>query len=504
MIIKGILFIIIFPLILVLLGDKFLRYVGWNRSLPASFIWGYVLILALFQFIAFPLFRLNSSFSLLFWIITLLIGSSIIWIIIEIVYKQKKSKEFVFKTYKQGIIVFFRNCRLYPFLAVLLLLCILFCIFMSEGFYYSSSDEGYNIPRALETIAQNSLGINDVLSWRGIYTNDAAPYSNASTYYFFIAWLSCIFGIHTTVLYKTFLLFILIFLHLSAVCTMYNSVKPNHSFPEKTVFIIFYILFQMLCVKPSSAGTWMTGYLYEGKATMIAIVFPLLLSTCTNIMRTIRNSGINSKREWLAVTIVLTAGIELSIVGIFLPVILYFCFGAAFLIGTKFQYFSKIILPAILSTVPVIICGIFVISPALTLFSDSEEIIVNSTTQIITHHNSILLLFSSWKSHFLEAIDFWQLILFLGGAVYYSFHGSQIEKILFVLSPLVLLLTFLNPFLCGIVSKYITTPIVYWRLWGLLPIYFVPSSAITDIFNRLSEGKIQKTLLICLQQTWPQ
>ena len=226
MIIKGILFIIIFPLILVLLGDKFLRYVGWNRSLPASFIWGYVLILALFQFIAFPLFRLNSSFSLLFWIITLLIGSSIIWIIIEIVYKQKKSKEFVFKTYKQGIIVFFRNCRLYPFLAVLLLLCILFCIFMSEGFYYSSSDEGYNIPRALETIAQNSLGINDVLSWRGIYTNDAAPYSNASTYYFFIAWLSCIFGIHTTVLYKTFLLFILIFLR--KLLTMNLSMIPRN------------------------------------------------------------------------------------------------------------------------------------------------------------------------------------------------------------------------------------------------------------------------------------
>ena len=235
MILKGLLFVILFPIVILLFGDWFLRSLKWKRTFFSSLSWGYVLMLAVFQIVAFPLFRLNSSFSLLFWMFTLLIGLSLLLILISVIIRQRKSEDSFLLIYKQKISAFLTNCKRYPFLAVLLIFSILFCVFMSEGFYYSSSDEGYNIPRAMEAVAQNSLGVNDVLSWRGVYSNTAPPYNNASTYYFFIAWLSCIFGIHTTVLYKTFLLLILIGLHLSAICTMYDSVKPEHQCRESVM-----------------------------------------------------------------------------------------------------------------------------------------------------------------------------------------------------------------------------------------------------------------------------
>ena len=122
----------------------------------------------------------------------------------------------------------------------------------------------------------------------------------------------------------------------------------------------------MLSVKPSSAGTWMTGYLYEGKATMIGVVFPLLLSACANIINNIETI---KKREWLAVSTTLVAGIELSIVGVFLPVILYFCIGTAYLFGTRFHNLKKIWFPAFLAALPVVIFGLFILSSALTVFS---------------------------------------------------------------------------------------------------------------------------------------
>lgn len=254
----------------------------------------------------------------------------------------------------------------------------------------------------------------------------------------------------------------------------------------------------MLSVKPSSAGTWMTGYLYEGKATMIAVVFPLLLASCANIIAGIEK---NTARDWLSILVVLTAGIELSVVGIFLPGILYFCYGIAFLISDKFKSLKRIVVPVLISILPVMIFGILSYISANSLFfnlgglsgnSNAVSAAASTNAAAVSHFKDVL---TAWKNHFLEGIDFWQFVLFILSAVYFLFKGNSVEKTLLFIAPVVLFLTFLNPLFADFVSEKITTPIVYWRLWWLLPVYFAPALAFSDFLDKITEGKPQNALL---------
>lgn len=483
---QGLLFILIFSVIILIIGKAIISYFKWEHSLTGKLSWGFMTILAVFQLVAYPLYRMNANFTALFILFNIVL---LVLFIFSLLY--------IFKAHVKSD----KDCKLFlcfrqfPFLTIVTAGMIIFCLFMGLGFYYSSSDEGYNLTRAMETIEQNSLGVDDALAWKGASAGPIKSYENASTYYFFIAFLSKISHIHPTILYKTFFLFVLIILHLSAISFAYDSLieteKNDEHFQKKSLFFIFYILFQMLAVKPSSAGTWMTGYLYEGKAVMIATVFPLLLGAGARLIRNAENANI---KEWLSIPILLLAGIELSAVGLYLSVILYFCFGVAFLLCTKFKYFSKIWKYVLISLLPVAIFGVLSLTTANTKYLEWGGLVEynSTTTENLSHMAAI---FEIWKGHFLEGIDFFQFLLFISGAIYIGIKGSKIQKILLSVAPIVLLLTFLNPLLSDYVAAYITTAMVYWRLWWLLPIYICPALALSDLFYRLSKGNTQNALL---------
>ena len=77
-------------------------------------------------------------------------------------------------------------------------------------------------------------------------------------------------------------------------------------------------------------------------------------------------------------------------------------------------------------------------------------------------------------------------------------RGNKAQRILFFGAPFILFFTFLNPLLLGPVSKYVTTDIVYWRLWWLLPIYLAPALALADLGDRWSQGKPQNAILLMI------
>ena len=493
--IKGILSILVPSVIFLLVGNAFLDLIGWEKKPADSYSWGFVALLAVFQLIAYPLYRLNTSFSILFWLFTAVLAGLFLYSASRFLRDKNRIRQTQFYTPRTPLKTFLQQLRKYPFLSCTLFAAVLFLFFMGLGFYYSSSDEGYNLTRAMETITQNSLGLNEDMYWYGRDLGPRESYENASTYYYLISYLSVVFRIHPTILYKTFFPFVLTLLHLSAVSCAYDSVSDDAVFPKKALFFISYIIFQLLCVKASSAGTWITGYLYEGKAVMIAVVFPLLLAACAKI---IRNADTVKTREWLSVAVVLTAGIELSIVGLFLPAILYFCMGAAFLIATKFRYFKRVWLPAVLSALPVIIYGFLSLLSSDPSFLALGGISADTPVQVFSVSVPVRTLLSAWKDHFLEAIDFWQFVLFLISSFYFCLFGTKTQKTVFTLSPFVLFLTFLNPLFSNVVSHYITTPIVYWRLWWLIPIYLSPAFAFADLCNRLTDGKPQNALLIII------
>ncbi|MDO5444279.1 MAG: DUF6077 domain-containing protein [Eubacteriales bacterium] len=551
MIIKGILLIIAVSVVCHLSGDYFLRIIGWKRSFAASYVWGLVLIFALFHLIAYPMYRLGTSFSLLFWSFFIILALVLLCALMTGI-KQKN----LLYPYSEEVRSFFQNSKKYVFLVLVFLAALTAYFFMSEGFYYSSSDDGLYITKGMEALAQNSLAINDDMAWYGRRNAPITNFENGSTYSFFLAILSKCSGLPTVAVTKTFFLFNLLLAHLAAVLWVFDIVQTEKTRKERTektkytqklFFLISYIVFQLFCVKEGSAGTWMTGFLYEGKAILIGVMFPLLLGSCLKLLERIESFNY---REWISIAVVLLAGVEVSVIGVIFPLVLYFSLGVAILIGTRFRYFRRVWIPAVLAAIPVVVFALFSFFSASSYFSTlggistkdwvsagqvaaevvtsgnkvtSAEIPVSAGTEYNilsgirddepkeaedTLHdslkksnrikNSLKAQFISWKDNFLYAVDFWQFVLYCLSALYILFRGTRNQRIIFVYVPIVLLITFANPFLCDFVASKITTPIVYWRIFWLFPVYLLPAVVCTEIVDTLTEGNIQRGVLISI------
>lgn len=203
-------------------------------------------------------------------------------------------------------------------------------------------------------------------------------------------------------------------------------------------------------------------------------------------------------REWMSVAIILLAGVMVSIIGVIFPLILYFSFGIAVLIGKKFQKVKRIWLPAVLSALPAVIFALLSFFTARSFFFGLGGISGNdwvSAGTPISAAGTLTSQFVAWKDHFLYAVDFWQFVLYLFSVVFILLRGTKNQKILFVLAPFILLLTFANPFLSDFVAGKITTPIVYWRIFWLFPIYLLPAFVFTELFDLLTEGRLERGIL---------
>ena len=474
---KGLLLILLFSAAVLLLGDAFLRLIGWERKCSSAYAWGVAVLLAVVQLVAYPLYRLSTSFTLFFILYSAVLAALLFWAVFSAV----KARDW--SCYAKDFHITVRGIREAPLLTLILWGALIFFLIFSFGFYYPTTDDGYYMTRSMEVIRQNSMGINVRFAWLGWSNGELPDYTDASTFAFLISYLSALSGIQATILSKTFFAFCLLAAHIAAILTALEAIleKKEHLFEKKTFGMLFYLIFLIFSVKQDSAGNWMTGYIWNGKAFLSAFILPMLLASCFMLMR--RADDLQG-REWLAVTTVLMAGIAVSIVGLNLPIILYFTFGLAFLIATGFRSFSKIWKGALLSALPVMVYAI--LSYLFVITGQNDYFEAGTTTSV------------SWIGQFAEAVDFFQFVLYLFACVYVLIFGSRLQRALFVLAPFLLLISFLNPLLTDPVCKYVTSSLVYWRLWWLLPLYLLPAVVLTDLFDRLTKGNLQCGLLCAL------
>ena len=473
-IIKGVLFLLASTSISILFGNVFLRLLGWERRLSAAYAWGTALLFACVQLIAYPLYRFNTSFTLFFLLFSFVLIGMLGWSIVSAV----RAKDFT--TYFRELRGFGNNIKKAPILFLISLSVLVFFLVFSFGFYYPTTDDGYYMTRSMEVIRQNSMGINVRFAWLGWSEGELPDYTDASTFVFLISYFSALFGIHVTILSKSFFSFWLFMAHIAAVWTASDAVleKREHLFEKKVFVLLFYLVFLIFSVKQDSAGNWITGYIWNGKAFLSAFIFPMLTVSCFTLMRQVETL---KAKEWLSVIIVLLSGVSVSIVGLNLPIILYFTFGTAFLVITKFRTFSRIWKGAVISILPVLFYAVLSYLFVITGQNDYYE--AGTTTGV------------SWIEQFLEAVDFFQFLLYLFACFYTLLFGSKLQKALLVLSPAILLGTFLNPLLSGFVCRYVTSSLVYWRLWWLFPLYLLPAITVADLFDRLTKGRLQSGLI---------
>lgn len=469
MIIKGILFIVLFSAAALLFGSALSRAVRRERSLLSSYVWGLIVLLAAVQLVAYPLYRLNCSFTLFVVLYTIVLVMLMFFAILTV------RRSGLIAESGERVKASFSEMKKVPLLTLILAGAIVFLALYMFGFYYPTSDDGYYMTRSMEVIEQNSMGVNVRTAWLGWSEGEVPDYTDASTFVFFVSYISFLTGISATVMSKVFLAVCLFAAHLAAIWIGFDAVLGKRSsYQKKSVSMILYILFQILSVKQSSAGIWMTGYIWNGKSMLPGFVFPLLTAECFFLMR---KADELDGRSWVPMTLLMLSGISFSIVGLNLPIILYFTYGAAFLILTGFRSFRKIWKGALCSVIPV---AVFAVLSYLFVITGQNDYYESGTTAAI-----------SWFEQFLEACDFFQFVLWGLSAAYILFRGERLQKILLVGAPILLFCTFLNPLLTGPVCKYVTTSLVYWRLWWLLPLYLLPAAAISDVIDRLCGGNLQ-------------
>ena len=474
------LFLSFFFVYIILTGFTFLHYTHQKLFFPLAISIGFIVLLALLHLIAFPLMLLKASFSVLFCLYS---GALLLLGVLSLIHF---FRQHLYATIIHNFSFLIRECSKSPFLLVISLALITALVYTGVFCYHPSRDDGYYLARSMEVIANNSLSIHASISWFGKEIANYSDLTDASTLVFFVSFWSFLFHLSPTILCRRGLAILLIFLHLSAVTSTANSVffRGSKQKTDKILFFLcFYIVFQLLGEKVCSAGNWLTNYIWQGKTMLMSLIFPLMIVVCADIIQKVDDSQ-PVKREWFAIAVLLTAGISASTVGLFLPAILFFTYGLSYIAFTGFHNFRKIILPAILSCLPVIVCALISYLNIATV--NTRYFSIGRTEEW------------SWIGQFWRANDIFPFMLFIISVFYVIFMGNRPQRVFFAGAPVILLITFLNPLFSGFVSTYVTTAEVYWRLFWLLPIYLLPAFVLTELFDKLTESHLSKAMLCLL------
>ena len=143
--------------------------------------------------------------------------------------------------------------------------------------------------------------------------------------------------------------------------------------------------------------------------------------------------------------------------------------GLPYLIIDRRKEIPKLILPLVLTCLPVIIYA------GLAYFS-----VVTEQTRYLAMEKP------SWSGSFTGAVNIHILDLFLFCLAYIFLSGSRKAKLILLGGTIALFAGILNPLFTPFVSKYLSTGNVYFRLFWMIPIHFVVAFTIAEVFGARS------------------
>ena len=434
------------------------QWLGQNKSISNALLYGFLFLLAIFQIIAYPLIMLNASFTLLFWIFSFIL-LTIITTSLALCVRKK-----IHLIYTQNLKIFSHSVFKEPIPMLLMLGMFSFMLYLSCGYTYLTSDDSAYLPKAMEMIAQNRLGISHGFIWSGIEETSFPGTADASTFEAWKAYWSALFDVEVTVFCRNALSAVI---QIISWCAFYQAFRhiSNKNCSSFSIFIFFAVFFLFSIFdysKPGSSAFWSIRYPSQGKALLPCIIYPALLSSCVDIINCEYHKI--SWQKWTTISIVLTAGIASSIIGVYWPFLCVLTFGVPFLIIERHKDIHKLLIPLFLTCVPVVVYG------GLTL--------INVTTQN-TEYFEIAI--PNWREEITYAINFSHIDVLCICLIYTAVLGSKGARYMLVGSPVFFFLTIGNPFLCSYVAKYVTSGSVYFRLFWMLPMCFLPAYVVADI-----------------------
>lgn len=452
--------------IIIMLGVSFLAGIAMEKLFHQQFCFshammmGFLALLAVFQIIAYPLMRLNMSFSILFWVYTMILVlfiAAAVWILVK----------------KEARAAILSNARItcgyirkeIPLLCITAGLAV-YVLIVSCGYPYITSDNSYYLPKAMEILAQNRLGISSGFAWSGVNQTSFPLSVDASTLECWKAYWSCLFCLHPTVFSRNTLTLIAHVVSWCALIQAYRSIARRKN--TGSGFAVFLLVYLLLILVDNSvanyASFWQIRYPDQGKSMLTSIIYPALIYGCAQIANC--RKGPVPWQKWAMLSLIFTAGVATSIIGVFWPFLCCLTMGVPYLLVERRKDLKKLILPLILTCIPVAVYA------GLSYFT------------ILTEQTPYFSLDTQdWSSALAEALNVNRLDVFLLCMLFTLVLGSKTAKLVVAGGCITLFATIANPMFMDIVAKYLTTGNVYWRLFWMVPVYFLPAYVAAELFG---------------------
>lgn len=411
---------------------------------------GFIGSFAIFEIIALPFNLLNLNVKVLYYIE---ISAFIITITISFILNRKNELK-IFRE-KIKIIQYIKNIdKKELILTIFVIIMIILQMFLSLYLYTSNADDSFYV-----SWSEQAKQLEQYLN---VDPSLGQETSNFDKIYIFNSWeifngfAARLLKINVTTLLHTIYPIILILLSYIAYYLLIRRIDKKHS---KIMLLVLCWLFLFSGISARYRGYTLLVRIWQGKTILTNIFLPYILYQMLNLKLDLR------KIIMLVITNI--ASMAFNPISIWMFPLLYFFFTLVMFFKKQIKNVFKMIIVII----PNLILLPIYIKLALTG--------VSGTIHAVEYVEYLYVL----KDFIRDGQLF--IVLYLISCIYIIFKGNRKSKRLFLLLPMLILLTVLNPLASKYVQKYITTPATYWRLFWLIPIELTIAYATTQlIMNR--------------------
>ena len=440
-----------------------------EKCIRERIITGFIGVLAVFQVIALPFMYYETNFTPLYIICICFL------VLITVVFIYFVVSKRVFIPQKSSIVFWIkRKSKSEVALWALILLLIAFQIFNILYLQHSDYDDSYYLAQTNTVLETNYL--MNIEPTTGIEVFDQMVTYKLVGHEVLLAVLAKLFNVNVGFLCHMVLPIFMVSLHYVIVFSLGKEIR--HKYKQ---------LFMLLCIcvnffaffSGASASAFLSDRIWQGKAVLSNIILPILLFEFCKIFK----KKEVSYKTILVLALVLWAGFCTTTVGLYLIPIAYFTYTVVFFCV------HKNIKNSLKLCIPVLLCIPFVVVKFVSLLS--ADFFGDSNAFSTTYWASFLTKYLN---------DNYIIAMFLVVAIIYIWRkGSKLEKMVAVYSPCVLFLTFANPLLFSVISKYVTGQDVYWRIFWLPQFrYIVVIAMLIYIFENIGRKFVSTVVMIFL------
>ena len=419
-----------------------------SRGLSDAVSLGFAANFILFSLCALPAIYLDMSFRRLAFIYGIVFACWMIFCIAGVLFFKEKNNSFL-KWWSE----LRKNPLFYIFIVIVALQ-----IFLSCYMQHADADDGYYV--TISTIAwQQDRIVMDKTVYDGIASAGSFLRPGNSTWELFIALIALVFRIHPAILAHSFLPAVLIILCYMAV---WHFAKKLFNNQNKLVF--FMIIYGLLNIfggySGYSSGCFMLLRIWQGKALIPNLAFPLLLASVYEIYK-----GRKGIAVWIFNMLLVFAGMCFSVVGSSLMPLAYLSFGAPLiikkLVTKKVKEGVSLVIKAALFMLPVVLLLIFYV---YTYASDAAGSGYMSAAA------------PTWKEILKKTFPegyIWALFIVAFIVIVILWKRNKEAGLLFAGTTAFTGIIYLNPLFSTFIAQKLTGVDVYWRTYWIVPFYIM-------------------------------